>query len=89
MSSSRRCPPRRQPRRRHRFPHRVHIGERDPVGSGLVASAWRDQADVTGLSTQATDLASKRVELLREVVPDLKVVALLAMSTTWNRAGDA
>ena len=55
----------------------VFILASDPVGSGLVASLARPGGNVTGLSTQATDLASKRVELLREVVPDLKVVALL------------
>jgi putative ABC transport system substrate-binding protein len=49
----------------------------DPVGSGLVASLARPGGNVTGLSTQATDLANKRVELLREVVPDLRRVALL------------
>jgi putative ABC transport system substrate-binding protein len=49
----------------------------DPVGSGLVASLARPGGNVTGLSTQATDLANKRVELLREVVPDLRLVALL------------
>ena len=55
----------------------VFILASDPVGSGLVASLARPGGNVTGLSTQATDLASKRVELLREVVPDLKVIALL------------
>jgi len=55
----------------------VFILASDPVGSGLVASLARPGGNVTGLSTQATDLASKRVELLREVVPDLRLVALL------------
>src|SRR5215831_16431499 len=44
----------------------------DPVGGGAVASLARPGGNVTGLSTQTTDLASKRVELLREVVPHLR-----------------
>ena len=49
----------------------------DPVGGGLVGSLARPGGNVTGLSTQATDLASKRVELLREVVPQLGTLAIL------------
>ena len=49
----------------------------DPVGGGLVGSLARPSGNVTGLSTQATDLASKRVELLREVVPQLGTLAIL------------
>ena len=41
----------------------------DPVGSGFVASLARPGGNVTGLSVQATDLAGKRLELLREVAP--------------------
>jgi putative ABC transport system substrate-binding protein len=48
----------------------------DPVGGGLVASLARPGGNVTGLSTQATILASKRVELLREVVPHLGLLAI-------------
>jgi len=50
----------------------------DPVGSGLVASLARPGGNVTGLSVQATDLAGKRLELLREVVPGLRRLAIMA-----------
>ncbi len=50
----------------------------DPVGSGLVASLARPRGNVTGLSSQATDLSAKRLELLREVVPGLRRLAILA-----------
>ena len=49
----------------------------DPVGSGLVASLAKPGANVTGLSLQATNLAGKRLELLREVVPQLRRLAIL------------
>jgi putative ABC transport system substrate-binding protein len=50
----------------------------DPVGAGLVASLARPGGNVTGLSLQFTDLAGKRLELLREVVPGLRRLAILA-----------
>jgi putative tryptophan/tyrosine transport system substrate-binding protein len=50
----------------------------DPVGSGLVASLARPGGNVTGLSVQFTDLAGKRLELLREVVPGLRRLAIMA-----------
>ena len=49
----------------------------DPVGTGLVASLARPDGNVTGLSSQTADLASKRLELLREVVPGLRRLAIL------------
>ena len=50
----------------------------DPLGSGLVASLARPGGNVTGLSTTSPELAAKRFELLREVVPDLRRLAILA-----------
>ena len=50
----------------------------DPVGSGLVASLTRPGGNVTGLSSQGADAAGKRLELLREVVPGLRRLAILA-----------
>ena len=49
----------------------------DPIGAGLVASLARPGGNVTGLSVQQSDLVSKRLELLREVVPDLSRLAVL------------
>jgi len=50
----------------------------DPVGNGLVANLARPGGNVTGLSLQSNDLAGKRLELLREVVPGLRRLAILA-----------
>jgi len=50
----------------------------DPLSTGMVASLARPGGNVTGLSIQATDLAGKRVELLREVVPGLRRLAIMA-----------
>jgi putative ABC transport system substrate-binding protein len=50
----------------------------DPVGTGLVASLARPGGNITGLSIQQTDVAAKRLELLREVVPGLGRLAILA-----------
>jgi putative ABC transport system substrate-binding protein len=49
----------------------------DPVGNGLVASLARPGGNVTGLSLALTDTAGKRLELLREVVPGLRRLAIL------------
>ena len=49
----------------------------DPVGSGLVASLAKPGGHVTGLSIQANELAGKRVELLREVMPQLRRLAIM------------
>jgi len=50
----------------------------NPLASGLVASLARPGGNVTGLSNQQTDLAGKKVDLLREVVPGLRRLAILA-----------
>ena len=62
----------------------------DPVGTGLVASLARPGGNVTGLSIQPTDLAGKRLELLREVVPGLRRLAIMAnVDNPACCAGDA
>jgi ABC-type uncharacterized transport system substrate-binding protein len=50
----------------------------DPVGTGLVTSLARPGGNVTGLTNQQPDLAGKRLEILREVVPSLHRLAILA-----------
>ena len=50
----------------------------DPVANGLVASLARPGGNVTGMSVQSDELAGKRIEILREVVPSLRRVAILA-----------
>jgi len=59
------------------IPMIVFAGAGDPVGTGIVASLARPGGNVTGLSVQFTDLAGKRLELLREVVPNLRRLAIL------------
>jgi putative tryptophan/tyrosine transport system substrate-binding protein len=49
----------------------------DPVGSGLVASLAQPGGNVTGLSIQANELAGKRLELARELVPRLHRLAIM------------
>src|SRR5215467_5783079 len=49
----------------------------DPVDNGLVASLARPGGNVTGLSLQQTDVAGKRLELLREIVPHLRRLAFM------------
>jgi putative ABC transport system substrate-binding protein len=51
--------------------------ENDPVGSGLVQSLARPGGNVTGLSLQFSDTVGKRFELLREVVPNLRRLAVM------------
>ena len=50
----------------------------DPLSTGLVASLARPGGNVTGLSVTSPELASKRLELLREVVPGLRRLAIMA-----------
>jgi ABC-type uncharacterized transport system substrate-binding protein len=50
----------------------------DPVGTGLVASLARAGGNVTGLANQISDTIGKKLEFLREVVPDLRRLAIMA-----------
>jgi len=59
----------------------------DPVGrGGLVASLARPGGNVTGLSSQSTELVGKRLELLRDIIPDFRRLAVL---TNVNFFGSA
>jgi len=55
----------------------VFCAAADPVRNGLVESLARPTGNVTGLSVQFTDLAAKRIELLREIVPSLRRLAII------------
>jgi putative ABC transport system substrate-binding protein len=59
----------------------VMISAGDPLGSGLVASLARPGGNVTGLSLMAPDLGGKRLELLKEILPQISRVAVL-----WDSA---
>jgi putative ABC transport system substrate-binding protein len=60
----------------------------DPVDTNLVASLARPGGNVTGLSVQQTDTAGKRIELLREVIPGLHRLAILANVGSSNAVVD-
>jgi putative tryptophan/tyrosine transport system substrate-binding protein len=51
----------------------------DPVGAGVVPSLARPGGNATGFSLLATELSAKRLEILREIVPNASPVAML-----WN-----
>jgi putative tryptophan/tyrosine transport system substrate-binding protein len=50
----------------------------DPIGTGVVSSLARPGGNITGLSAGSTDVVGKRLELLREVMPGLCRLAILA-----------
>jgi putative tryptophan/tyrosine transport system substrate-binding protein len=50
----------------------------DPVGSGLVASLAKPGGRITGLSSQASELGGKRLDILREIIPGLRRLAIMA-----------
>ena len=62
----------------------VFVGVADPVGSGLVLSLARPGANTTGVSTQLFDLNAKELQLLTEIVPRARRVAIL-----WNPANQS
>ena len=60
----------------------------DPLGTGLVASLARPGGNITGLSNQAADLAGKRLEILRELVPGLRRLAILSNAEYPGRVSE-
>ena len=59
----------------------VVVGVNDPVGTGLVRELSRPGGNITGLTNQTPDLAMKRVQLLKEVIPKLARLAVLGDPT--------
>jgi putative ABC transport system substrate-binding protein len=59
----------------------VMVGVADPIGAGLIDSFNRPGGNVTGTSSVATDVVSKQLGLLKEVMPDMTRIAAL-----WNPA---
>ena len=57
----------------------VMAGHPDPVGSGLAVSLAKPGRNITGLSDQSPELAAKRLQLLKEIIPGISHVAVL-----WN-----
>jgi putative tryptophan/tyrosine transport system substrate-binding protein len=53
----------------------------DPVGTGLVTSLARPGGNITGLTNRSPDLAGKRLELLREALPQVRRLAIMANVT--------
>jgi putative ABC transport system substrate-binding protein len=64
----------------------VFIGGSDPVERGLVASLARPGGNVTGFSSLLVQLLPKRLELLSELVPQARVIALLVNPTSASAA---
>lgn len=56
----------------------VFAAQMDPVGAGVVASLARPGGNITGISIQQTDTAGKRIGLLRDMVPGLLHLAVMA-----------
>jgi putative ABC transport system substrate-binding protein len=53
----------------------------DPIASGLASSLAHPGGNLTGMSSQATDVEGKRLQLLKEMIPDLSRVGILANPT--------
>ena len=64
----------------------VMTNDNDPVGNGFVASLARPGGNITGLSTLASELSGKRLELLKETVPSLSRVAVFGTSVQPGNA---
>jgi putative ABC transport system substrate-binding protein len=60
----------------------VMAQDRDPVGNGFVASLARPGGNITGLASLSPEISGKQLELLREIVPGLSRVGILANSNS-------
>jgi len=65
----------------------VMVAVGDPVGTGIVASLKRPGGNITGLTSIADETQGKRLELLREVLPRVSVVAVLSNPENQSAAG--
>ncbi len=66
----------------------VMLAVGDPVGAGLISSLARPGGNVTGTSVLMPDVAGKRLELLRDIVPKLRRVAILGNRQNASAAAD-
>jgi len=64
----------------------VFLGGTEPVGEGLVSSFSRPGGNVTGVSTYTSEVAAKRVQLLRDLLPNVGKIAVL--TNPENRTGN-
>jgi putative ABC transport system substrate-binding protein len=64
----------------------VVVSTTDPVGLGLVASLSHPGGNITGISNLASDLPSKSIELLKQLIPSAKVIAYLVNPTNPSAA---
>jgi putative ABC transport system substrate-binding protein len=64
----------------------VMTNDGDPVGNGFVASLARPGGNITGLSTLSPELAGKRLELLKEIVPKLSRLVVFGTSNSATNA---
>jgi ABC-type uncharacterized transport system substrate-binding protein len=62
----------------------VMVTPGDPVGAGLVASLARPGGNITGVTATTVDLSWKRLELLKEVIPKISLVAVLWIPTAMG-----
>jgi putative ABC transport system substrate-binding protein len=60
----------------------------DPVKSGLVASLARPGGNITGVFARSVELSGKRLELLAEVVPGIKSIAVLSTSSNFKATNE-
>jgi len=54
----------------------------DPIGAGIVQSLNRPGANITGLTDQATEIAGKRLQIMQQLLPGIRIVAVLVNPDT-------
>ena len=64
----------------------VFVGTLDPVGTGLVASLARPGRNITGLTSISGDIIAKRLQIIRELLPNLSRIAILVRETSPTTA---